>query len=141
MRLKRPEEHNRVALTVIWFLGCIATASAVISGGLIYRAIGYEGIDAAVVALIGQQVSISTLALGALGAMLSSTSPRPAPPPTLADGSPAPTPVIGVPGGEPVTVERAEPEVTTDVVGDGVPPEVEELDDPRAGIPIKSRRR
>lgn len=117
MRIKGREEHNRVALTVIYFLGCIAVVATLMSGYLINQCIVYEdGLNAAAVALVGQMVSISTLSLGALGAMLSSTSPKPQPPPTLEDGSPAPTPVVGVPGGEPVAVEGAdvdpEPEVT-----------------------------
>lgn len=98
VRIKGRAEHNIVSLTVIWFLGMIAMISTMWTGHLIDKAISYEGeIEAAVVALIGQQAGISLLALGALGAMLSSTSPKPPPPPSMFDpnGTPS-TPVTVV---------------------------------------------
>lgn len=86
IRLKGRDEHNRVALTVIYFLGWIALGAMLWSGFLIHEAVVSDNaIDSAAVALVGQMVSIATLALGALGAMLSSTSPKPAPPPMVYD--------------------------------------------------------
>jgi hypothetical protein len=117
VRIKGKQEHNRVALTVIYFLGSIAFLATASSAFLIHEAVISENtLDAAAVALVGQMVSIVTLGLGALGAMLSSTSPKT--PPSPLEGSPEPVPVVGVPGGEPVAVEPVEPVTVEQVPSD-----------------------
>lgn len=151
LRTKRKNEHNQVALTVIYFLGSVASISALMSGFLIHEAvISDNAIDAAVVALIGQQVSITTLALGALGAMLSSTSPKPPPPPVVPPAIPPPV----VPDGSlPVTImnppenpanvtEPIEPPVEPDVadVEPDVEPEPESDVEVAVETPPKRRR-
>lgn len=112
MRIKSRDEHNRVALTVIYFLGGIAFGAMMWSGYLIHEAVVSDNaIDSAAVALVGQMVSISTLSLGALGAMLSSTSPKPPPPPSVTDSAgQESTPVTVVnPTEDPVPTDPADP--------------------------------
>ena len=112
MRIKARSEHNRVALTVIYFLGGIAFLATGWSGYLIHEAVVSDNqIDSAAVALVGQMVSISTLALGALGAMLSSTSPKPPPPPTV--DNPAPVHVVNEPT-DPVPTDPVPPDPAED---------------------------
>jgi hypothetical protein len=98
VRVKRLDEHNRVALTVIYLLGAVAIIAAGWTGFLVHESVVSDNaIDSAAVALIGQMASIATLSIGALGAMLSSTSPKPPPPPTVTDSSGQPsTPVTVV---------------------------------------------
>lgn len=135
MRLKSRDEHNKVALTVIYFLGGIAFGSMMWSGYLIHEAVVSDNaIDSAAVALVGQMVSISTLALGALGAMLSSTSPKPPPPPTVTDSTTGQE-------STPVTViNPAEDPVPTDPVDDGAPEEEPAVDpSPPARAPRAAR--
>ena len=137
VRIKGRDEHNRVALTVIYFLGGIAVLATGWSGWLIHEAVVSDNaIDSAAVALVGQMVSIATLALGALGAMLSSTSPKPPPPPQLADGS---VPVTAVNGDDqPVPTQPQAAEPTPDVVEE-LP--VEDTDTPDVDQAPPARRR
>lgn len=108
VRLKHRQELNHVAILVISLLGLVALIATAWSGWLIHEALVYEPpspsgtIDAAVVALIGQMVSIATLTIGGLTAMLTSTGPKPAPPPTVPATS-------GAPESTPVTIVNPDP--------------------------------
>lgn len=101
LRLKSRHELNIVAMLVISLLGAVALIATTWSGWLIHEALVYESpnpngtIDAAVVALIGQMVSIATLTIGGLTAMLTSTGPKVPPPPVVpaTGGAPESVPV------------------------------------------------
>lgn len=137
LRLKTKQELNLIAVLVISILGVVAVVSTVWSGWLIHEALVYESpnpngtIDAAVVALIGQMVSIATLTIGGLIAMLTSTGPKPAPPPTVPPSIPAtesapeamPVKIVG-PDPLPTAPEPVVPdeEVPEDVGADGEEP-------------------
>lgn len=117
VRMKHKTEINHIAFLVIGILGVVAVISTWKSGQLIDKAVTSENeVDSAAVALIGQMVSIATLTIGGLIAMLTSTGPKPAQPPSVPAGA-------GMPESIPVTVVNppADP-VPTDPV---VPPEPE----------------
>jgi hypothetical protein len=88
VRIKHPREHSLVALVVICFLGSIAIITSISTAVLIHEAVVYvppngQTIDAAIVALISQQGAIALASIAGLTAMLSSTSPKPPPTPTI----------------------------------------------------------
>lgn len=87
------QPHDKVAFTVVCFLG---TAALLFGGGvifLVFKTLAYESIDPSTVALVSGVSTLAGAAMGALGSILAST------------GKAAPQPVVGVPGGEPVKVE------------------------------------
>lgn len=147
LRLKTRQELNLIAVLVISILGVVAVISTIWSGWLIHEALVYESpnpngtIDAAVVALIGQMVSIATLTIGGLIAMLTSTGPKPAPPPQVPPTIPAtetapeamPVKIVG-PDPLPTAPEPIVDEVPADVGADG------EAEVPDEEIPPVRRR-
>lgn len=64
--------HDKVALTVVRFLGVGAIVGLAVTGFLVYRALDFEG-DPATVALIGSVSSLASLFAGSLAAILAST--------------------------------------------------------------------
>ena len=85
--------HDKVALTVVRFLGAAALLFGVGLCFLVWSATQYEGIDPSTVALVGQVGALAGGAMGALGAILASTGKGSAPAGTPSD---------------PVSVETAE---------------------------------
>lgn len=152
VRVKTRQELNHVALLVISLLGVVAITATAWSGWLIHEALVYESpnpngtIDAAVVALIGQMVSIATLTIGGLTAMLTSTGPKPAPPPTVtsAEGVQS-TPVTVVnPPADPVPTEPQPPVEPVPAVDEEPPAPVDadaDTGDDEPPAPAPRRRR
>lgn len=145
LRLKSRHELNVVAVLVISLLGLVALIATTWSGWLIHEALVYESpnpngtIDAAVVALIGQMVSIATLTIGGLTAMLTSTGPKVPPPPVVpaTGGAPESVPVTLV-GPDPLPTA---PEPPTDVVPDDVGADGPDEADPPKPTPRSRARR
>lgn len=145
LRLKNRHELNIVAVLVISLLGLVALIATTWSGWLIHEALVYESpnpngtIDAAVVALIGQMVSIATLTIGGLTAMLTSTGPKVPPPPVVpaTGGAPESVPVTLV-GPDPLPTA---PEPPTDVVPDDVGGDGPDEADPPKPTPRSRARR
>lgn len=149
IRVKHPREHSLVALVVICFLGSIAIITSISTAVLIHEAVVYvppngQTIDAAIVALISQQGAIALASIAGLTAMLSSTSPKPAPTPTIT------SPITGqesVPvtavntAQQPVPTEPQPPDPTPDDMPDEAPPEVGGDGEPLDAAPAPAPRR
>lgn len=103
--------HDKVALTVVRFLGAGAILGLAVTGYLVWRALSYEG-DPATVALIGSVSSLASLFAGSLASILASTG-KGAPQPVTVENPPAdPVPVQ-------VPVQQASAGRNTTVTFDG----------------------
>lgn len=72
--------HDKVAFTVVCFLGSAALLFGAGVVFLVYKTIGYETIDPSTVALVSGVSTLAGAAMGALGSILASTgknSPQP----------------------------------------------------------------
>jgi hypothetical protein len=88
--------HDRIALTVVRFLGWSAILAL---GGvifLVHQATGYDKIDPSTVALVSGVSTLAGAALGGLGAMLANTS-RGTQPVTVENPPDQPVPVDPAP--------------------------------------------
>lgn len=99
--------HDRVAITVIRFLG----SSALLFGCgvifLVYQATQSDNqIDPSTVALVAGVSTLAGSALGALGSILASTSPKGTPTPVTVENKPSdPLPTQDVTAGQNPTVD------------------------------------
>lgn len=74
--------HDKVALTVVRFLGIASIVGLVVVGGLCYVALQYEG-DGSTIAVVAIVGNLASAALASLGSILASTGKNaPAPEPT-----------------------------------------------------------
>ena len=83
---------DRVALTVVRFLGAVALIGVIGVVFLVYVTIGYETIDPSTVALVAGVSTLAGSALGALGAVLATTG-KGTQPVTVENGADQPVPV------------------------------------------------
>lgn len=93
---------NKVALTVVRFLGLGAIVGLAVTGFLVYRALDYEG-DPATVALIGSVSSLASLFAGSLASILASTRGSSPTPVTVENPPSAPVPTTEAPATADVT--------------------------------------
>lgn len=85
------QAHDKVAFTVVCFLG---TAALLFGSGvifLVFKTIGYETIDPSTVALVSGVSTLAGAAMGALGSILASTG-KGAPQPVVVE-QPANNPI------------------------------------------------
>lgn len=105
--MTQPHPHDKVALTVVRFLGA---ATLVFGSGvifLVWSATQYDGIDPSTVALVAGVSTLAGSAMGALGSILASTGKN-TPQPVTVENTPA-DPVPTTPAVEPGYVSEFTP--------------------------------
>ena len=91
--------HDKVALTVVRFLGIASIVGLVVVGGLCYVALQYEG-DGSTIAVVAIVGNLASAALASLGSILASTGKN-TPQPVEVTNSPAdPVPTTPAPAAD-----------------------------------------
>jgi hypothetical protein len=95
---------DRVALTVVYFLGSAALLGLAAVAVLVYHATGFDKIDPSTVALVSGVSTLAGSALGALGAILASTGKGAPQPVTVENPVSDPVKTADVPAAPPAPV-------------------------------------
>lgn len=101
--------HDKVALTVVRFLGVAAVVGLVTVGLLCYVALGYEG-DSSTVAVLAIVGNLASAALASLGSILASTGKGTPQPVEVTNTAADPVPTTQGPAAAPSAVIATESE-------------------------------
>src|SRR5688572_382602 len=105
--------HDKVALTVVRFLGAAAITFGVGAIFLVWAATQYEGIDPSTIALVSGVTGMAGVALGSLASVLASTG-KGAPQPVTVENPPSDPAAVSV-------VPPQPPAPPTDLDGEETP--------------------